>query len=149
MAAHTIDFQTCLSCVKAGEYSIPTSEDHLPFFEAETFHVTYNKWFGQRLLDAKGMDAAFPLGFGLSYTSFSISKLLVGKVRDGRIPVSVQVTNTGSRVGRHIVQVYGKTIADDFPSRVLLGFAPVDLAIRETKSVDISASIRPLMRWSN
>lgn len=130
-------------------YSIPTSEEHLPFFESDTTRITYDKWFGQRMLDRKGVTAAFPLGFGLSYTTFSFSNLKVDKASVGSLSVSLQVTNTGSRAGRHVVQIYGKTSAHDFPSRVLLGFLPVELEAGESRNVDVSASIRPLERWEN
>ncbi len=58
-------------------FSVPTSEDHLPFFDRTATAITYDKWFGQRLLDRDGHAAAFPLGFGLSYTEFALSDLSV------------------------------------------------------------------------
>ena len=64
--------------------------------------------FGQRLLDRLGEPAAFPLGFGLSYTSFEIAP--VTAVRDGsdrtRATITVAVKNTGQRSGRQVVQLY-------------------------------------------
>src|SRR6185312_499467 len=56
-------------------YSIPTSEDHLPFFDRNATSIVYDRWFGQRLLDRDGHAAAYPLGFGLSYTSFRIDQV--------------------------------------------------------------------------
>jgi len=139
-------------------YSIPTTEEHLPYFDMEATSITYDKWHGQRLLDRKGWKAAFPLGFGLSYTTFSISDLSVepkdpefadSKHEAEMISLTLTVTNTGSRPGRYIVQVYGKPqgAGDDFPSRALLGFAPADLEKGEKKNVSVSASTRPLKRW--
>ena len=49
---------------------------HLPFFDRDATAITYDKWFGQRLLDRDGHTAAFPLGFGLSYTDFALSDLI-------------------------------------------------------------------------
>ena len=47
----------------------------------------------------------YPFGFGLSYTSFDVA--LTGmKERDGKIALSVSVTNTGSRAGKEVAQVY-------------------------------------------
>lgn len=47
----------------------------------------------------------FPFGFGLSYTSFSITTQKAS-VRKGVISLTVQVTNTGSAAGKEVVQVY-------------------------------------------
>ena len=51
----------------------------------------------------------FPFGFGLSYTTFSFGKPTVGQAQipvDGRAKVSVTVTNSGSRAGDEVVQMY-------------------------------------------
>ncbi|WP_414171624.1 glycoside hydrolase family 3 C-terminal domain-containing protein [Clavibacter tessellarius] len=107
-------------------YSIPTSEDHLPAFDADATRIAYDRWHGQRLLDRDGVDAAFPLGFGLSYTSFAIDAVTVGEVADERFAAEVTVRNTGDRDGRHVVQLYAALDAEDFPRRVLVGFAPIE-----------------------
>jgi beta-glucosidase len=131
-------------------FSIPTTEDHLPSFDRDATAVTYDKWFGQRLLDRDGNAAAFPLGFGLSYTTFALSGLELEPVDGETLPASVTVTNTGERDGRHVVQLYGRPVdaGDDFPSRVLLGFAPVELAAGESARVPLRGSVRPLQRWT-
>lgn len=129
-------------------YSIPTQESHLPFFDPLATSIEYDRWYGQRLLDRDGHTAAFPLGFGLSYTTFKLGALAVGEVTAEAFPVTVDVTNTGSRRGRHVVQVYGVIDADDFPSRVLLGFAPVWVEAGSTVTAHITASTRPLHRWA-
>ena len=43
-------------------FSVPTSEAHLPFFDRDATAITYDRWFGQRLLDRDGHAAAFPSG---------------------------------------------------------------------------------------
>lgn len=130
-------------------FSIPTSEDHLPAFDRNATTVRYDKWFGQRLLDRLGVEPAFPLGHGLSYTSFALSDATVSAVNGENFTASVSVTNTGRRDGRHVIQTYGCAVdaGDDFPTRVLLGFAPVTLTAAETRRVTIGSSIRPLQRW--
>jgi beta-glucosidase len=130
-------------------FSIPTSEAQLPLFDRHATAITYDKWFGQRLLDKLGVEAAFPLGFGLSYTSFSLSSLRLGAVGGEAFEASVVVTNTGDRAGRHVVQVYGSPLGagDDFPSKVLLGFLSLELAAGESRRVPVPASTRPLQRW--
>src|SRR5674476_160275 len=130
-------------------FSIPTSEDHLPAFDRNATTVRYDKWFGQRLLDRLGVEPAFPLGHGLSYTSFALSDATVSAVNGENFTASVSVTNSGRRDGRHVIQIYGCAVdaGDDFPTRVLLGFAPVTLTAAETRRVTIGSSIRPLQRW--
>jgi len=130
-------------------FSVPKSEEHLPYFDMNAKTITYDRWHGQHLLDKLGVEAVFPSGFGLSYTTFTISDLHVGTPDMGNefLDVKVSVKNTGGRAGRFIAQVYGVYEQPDFPRRVLLGFAPVDLEVGESKTADISASLRPLQRW--
>ncbi len=130
-------------------FSVPVSEDHLPFFDRNATAITYDKWFGQRLLDRDGHVAAFPLGFGLSYTDFTISDLWVDDLVGDSFGAAVTVTNTGQRAGRHVVQLYGRIDAgDDFPRRVLLGFGAVALAPGAAARLDLAGSTRPLQRWT-
>ena len=126
-------------------YAIPTSEDHLPFFDRNATHITYDRFHGQRLLDKLGVKAAFPLGFGLSYASFAICDLTAVRSASETAMAQVQVRNTGDRAGRHVVQVYGTRRTDG--ERFLLGFTPVSLEAGATKSVEVSLSLRPLQRW--
>lgn len=129
-------------------YSIPTSEEHLPFFDREATSIRYDRWFGQRMLDRDGHDAAFPLGFGLSYTTFSIENVEVSSVSGESFEARVRVRNTGARAGRHVVQLYGVVDVPDFPSRQLLGFAPVELDAQESGEITVTGSLRPLQRWT-
>lgn len=131
-------------------FSIPTTEEHLPFFDRDATSITYDRWFGQRLLDRDGHTAAYPLGYGLSYTTFALENAEVGKVADEAFTVEVSVRNEGDRAGRHVVQVYGRIegAEDDFPQRVLLGFAPISLDATETGRVNVHCTSRPLYRWT-
>jgi beta-glucosidase len=129
-------------------YSIPADESHLPYFDRNATTITYDRWHGQRLLDRDGIAAAFPLGFGLSYTSFEISEVSTGPVNAEQFEATVTVHNTGTRDGRHVVQLYAVLEADDFPQRVLVGFAPIELAAGTSGTVVVSASTRPTDRWT-
>ncbi|MDR0849173.1 MAG: glycoside hydrolase family 3 C-terminal domain-containing protein [Propionibacteriaceae bacterium] len=132
-------------------FSIPATENDLPFLDRDASAITYDKWFGQRLLDRNGHIAAFPLGFGLSYTDFALVAADVVSANSESIDIHVEVRNSGSRSGRHVVQVYGRPIdaGDDFPTRVLLGFSPLTVAAGESGTVSIQASTRPLQRWTD
>ncbi|HEY0118623.1 MAG TPA: glycoside hydrolase family 3 C-terminal domain-containing protein, partial [Cellulomonas sp.] len=128
-------------------FSIPTSEEHLPCFDRDATAITYDRWHGQRLLDHLGVEAAFPLGFGLSYTSFTIGAPEVKRTGAESASVTVEVTNTGGRSGRHVVQVYGTR--GDGGERFLLGFAPVELAAGAAAAVEVPVSLRPLTVWDD
>ncbi|CAH0025937.1 unnamed protein product [Clonostachys rhizophaga] len=56
-------------------WSMARTEAHLPPFHPDTNQVTYDKWFGQRMLDKMGVEATYPLGFGLSYTTFEVEAI--------------------------------------------------------------------------
>ncbi len=60
---------------------------------------------GYRYDHATGTQPLFPFGFGLSYTSFSLSDLTVARSGDG-YSAAVRVTNTGSRPGATVAQAY-------------------------------------------
>ncbi len=61
-------------------FSVPISEDHLPFFDPAATSIAYDRFHGQRLLDRLGVPAAYPQGFGLSYTTFAIESADVVEV---------------------------------------------------------------------
>ncbi|KAF7556697.1 hypothetical protein G7Z17_g1191 [Cylindrodendrum hubeiense] len=134
-------------------FSIPKDEAHLPYFDINAHKIQYDRWLGQGLLDKLGVEASFPFGFGLSYTSFEFTDIRLGEFNplgdEENLMVWVGVKNTGPTKGRHIVQVYGRPGLDDFPTRMLLGFAPVDLDEGQATEVQICASTRPLQRWIN
>ena len=127
-------------------FSIPTSEEHLPYFDRDATLIEYDRWHGQRLLDRLGVSAAYPLGFGLSYTAWSVDALSVEPVAADVALMRVRVTNTGERDGRHVVQVYGRH--SDETIRMLTGFAAVAVSAGQSIEVDVAISLRPLMRWN-
>ncbi|KAH8168509.1 fibronectin type III-like domain-containing protein [Sarocladium implicatum] len=131
-------------------FSIPRSEANLPFFDRDATQIKYDQWFGQRLLDRDGVEAAYPLGYGLSYTKFETSNLSVTVSEDKEhVQVKVKVKNAGSRDGRYIVQVYGTRTTPDRPQRVLLGFAPVSVAAGAEETAILSVSMRALQIWKD
>ena len=88
-------------------FTVPRDEADLPPFDKNATTVTYDRWHGQRLLDRHGIEAAYPLGFGLSYTSFTIDEVEVTCDRDAEVlQIRASVENTGSRRGGQVLQVY-------------------------------------------
>ncbi|MFD4977661.1 glycoside hydrolase family 3 C-terminal domain-containing protein, partial [Streptomyces sp. NPDC058424] len=64
---------------------------------------------GYRWYDANDVDPLFPFGYGLSYTSFKVDRLVAAPKQlsaDGNLTVRADVTNTGKRSGAEVVQLY-------------------------------------------
>ena len=99
--------------------------------EAGTVRYGEGLLVGYRWYDARDIAPAFPFGHGLSYTSFAYSGLAV-TAGSGEDPVRVEVTvtNTGSRAGAEVVQVYSGSPAGvpDSAPRQLRAFSKVFLA---------------------
>jgi beta-glucosidase len=110
-------------------FVIPRDAADLPPFDKDATAVTYDRWHGQRRLDRDGVAAAWPLGFGLSYTSFGIEDVSVSS----RLEVRATVVNTGERAGGHVVQVYARRGNERF----LAGFARVEAGPGERVPVRI------------
>ncbi|HFA50636.1 MAG TPA: glycosyl hydrolase [Bacteroidetes bacterium] len=85
----------------------------------------------------------FPFGFGLSYTSFDYSPVLVDKTvfgRNDKLKVSVRVTNSGSYDGEEVVQLYVRDLVGSVtrPVRELKGFEKIFLKKGETREVEFT-----------
>lgn len=94
----------------------------------------------------------YPFGYGLSYTTFRYSNIRTSAQhldKDGTITVSVDVTNTGSRAGDAVVQLYVKHLKSEVerPRDELEGFERVTLAPDETKTVEIPLKAAQLAYW--
>ncbi|MFI5505828.1 glycoside hydrolase family 3 protein [Mycobacterium sp. NPDC051804] len=126
----------------------PTQQSQLPQVDWRARTVTYDRWWGQRRLDHDGVPAAYPLGFGLGYTTFTTTDLELSPVREERFDATVTVTNTSDRDGRHVVQIYAVRTVDGRPVRHLTGFAAVAVAAGASTSVTVECSTRPLQRWT-
>ncbi len=111
-------------------------------YPGENGRVHYGEgiFVGYRYYDRKGIAPLFPFGHGLSYTTFAYANLRLNGAASGAddpIEVQVDVTNTGSRPGQEIVQLY---LRDEEarvmrPEQELKGFAKVALAPGETRTV--------------
>jgi beta-glucosidase len=131
-------------------FSIPMSEDHLPFFDRDATAITYDRFHGQRLLDRLGVVAAFPHGFGLSYTTFTIERAEVSTLDDDGATLFVHVVNTGARDGGHVVQVYGQSALGPYAGeQMLVGFAAVRVPAGDTVAVEVPVSLVPLAAWDS
>ncbi len=129
-------------------FSIPTSEDHLPTFDPNATSITYDRFHGQRLLDRLGVKAAFPHGFGLSYTTFSIQYATVTEIKGTRARLHLTVQNTGDRDGRHVVQVYGRRRSGRYRDELMLtGFGTINIKSGQTAELNVDISLMALAEW--
>ncbi len=131
----------------------PRSYDDTAVAQMGTYNgenVTYNERFyvGYRWHDHKGIAPLFPFGHGLSYTTFSYSKVAATNAR-GRLAVSVTLKNTGKVPGAEVVQVYAS-----YPNakvercvKELKGFRKVLLKPGESRKVVIPIRTRELAYW--
>ena len=99
--------------------------------------ITYDYYHGYALLDRENKQAAFPFGFGLSYTDFEFGKPRVLK-KDG-LRVSLKVKNTGAYDGKAVIQVYAGADTGNHPVKQLKAFKKVFIEAggEETVRVDI------------
>lgn len=106
---------------------------------------------GYRYWTTTGKHPLFPFGFGLSYTTFSISNLNVPSTATSgsSVNVSFDVANTGSVAGAEVAQLYisDPSAKTQRPERELKGFAKVPLDPGQTKHVTIQLDARSFSYW--
>jgi beta-glucosidase len=114
-------------------------------FPGENGKVYYGEglFVGYRYYDKKKIAALFPFGFGLSYTTFDYGPLRLGAREigpDDTLQVSVEITNTGQRTGKEVVQLYVRDQQASLqrPEKELKAFAKVQLEPGERKMVTLS-----------
>ncbi len=147
------DEGTALAKVLFGEYNPgghlvetwPKSTDQLPP------SMDYNIRDGYTYMYFKG-EPLYPFGFGLSYTTFKFANLKTSAptvAKDGTLTVSVDVTNTGSRTGDAVVQLYVAYphAKVDRPRQELEGFQRVTVEAGQLKTVDIPLPASRLAYW--
>jgi len=119
---------------------------HLPISVPRTPGVQPYSYLHPKLGDANSVSSIdttpqFSFGHGLSYTTFEFSQFTVAAETptDGWLDVSAQVTNTGSRDGVALVQVYGhdEVASVTRPLRQLLAYTRVAVAAGEAKHVSL------------
>ena len=140
-----------------GKLDTPYTYEQVSYVDyAEGIYIGY-KWYetadAEGYWDAEsnehgtGYDAVvqYPFGYGLSYTSFAYSELKA----DAR-SVTLTVTNTGSRAGAEIVQVYAaKSDAQIFrPAQELKAFTKVWLEAGESKTVTLPLDDKAFRYWN-
>jgi beta-glucosidase len=140
--------------VKGADTSLHVTETGRPPIDYPIAHLNYGDRLlvGYRYWTTTGKHPLYPFGFGLSYTTFSFANLKVpATAASGEtVPVSFDVTNTGSVAGAEVAQLYvsDPSATVSRPERELKGFAKVNLAPGETRHVTLNLDARAFSYWS-
>jgi beta-glucosidase len=114
-------------------------------------------YVGYRFHDTVDGEVLFPFGHGLSYTSFDLEDVALDRTEvspdeladGGTVTVSVDVTNTGPRTGKQVVQVYVRDRGACVyrPDRELRAFTKVALEPGESTRVELPLGQRAFAFW--
>jgi beta-glucosidase len=139
--------------IKGGDTKLHVVENDHPPVDLTIGHVKYDDrlMVGYRYWTTFGQHPLFPFGFGLSYTTFTISNLKVPPTAASGSTVNVDfdVTNAGRMVGSEVAQVYvsDPSAKAKRPERELKGFEKVRLEPGQTKHVSLSLDARAFSYW--
>jgi beta-glucosidase len=119
------------------------------------FNTQYREsvFVGYRYYQSFSKPVAFPFGFGLSYTSFEIDTLEISQASlapGHALHVSARVTNTGSRAGMEVLQLYVAPPASNLfrPQKELKAFAKVELVPGESRKVRFKLEHGDFAYWN-
>lgn len=113
---------------------------------SEGIHIGYRAWL------KAARQPAYSFGFGLGYTTWSLDGVDVEQVAsDGTTSIRATLTNTGSRPGKQVLQVYASRplSALDRPVRWLVGAAVVRAEAGDAASVEVQLSPRSFSHWDS
>ncbi len=133
--------------------SFPRAVGQLPLYYNHFFTgrgAEKNEVFWSHYSDVKN-SPQYAFGYGLSYTKFTYSDLTIDSSDNKNIKVKVTVTNTGSRAGEEVVQLY---IQDKFakivrPVKELKGFKKINLAAGKSQTVEFVLTDAELGYYDN
>ena len=142
----------------ASDAQLPRPVTPQPPDGSTPFIVNYSEGYdvGYKWFDANGLTPLFPFGFGLSYTTFSISNpAVVNNLSSASKPnfqVTFNMANTGAVAGAEVAQVYlGMPASLNEPPKRLVGWQKVKLDPGASQSVTIEVdqndSSHPMSYW--
>jgi beta-glucosidase len=123
----------------------PAHDTYYPKGADKEVAYTDGVFVGYRGYDRSGVKPLFPFGYGLSYTTFTYKNLSVSQASaTGAVEVHFDVTNTGSRAGAEVAEVYvgDRHASVPRPLKELKGFSKVSLSAGETKQVTVTLDRR-------
>ncbi len=114
-------------------FTMAKSEDDYPDFlfpGDKGRRIVYGPYHGYTQLEKEGKTAAYPFGFGLSYTTFRYGDIRARDCGD-TVEITLSVTNEGGCDGKTVIQVYAGA-AGDRPVKLLKGFRKLRVPAGET-----------------
>ena len=99
----------------------------------------------------ESVNPLYPFGYGLSYTTFQYSNLIIDTTDNKNIKVRVTVTNTGTRVGEEVAQLYihQRVASVVRPVKELKGFEKFSLQPKASKVVTFTLTDKELGFYNN
>ncbi len=108
-------------------------------------------FIGYRWFDENNVEPAYPFGFGLSYTDFSMEGLSVSSRADGGYSVQATISNTGDRAGWAVPQLYVGLPSPSAevlqPPVALKGFQKLRLEAGASRQLSFELNQRDLSYW--
>lgn len=127
----------------------PSHTDDPKTYPGTDGEVVYREgvFIGYRHYERQGITPAYPFGHGLSYTRFTLTDPVMaaeGFERDGKISVSLTVTNTGDRDGICVVQGYVSPAQApvDRPEQELKAFTKLQLEAGAQRRIELDFDAR-------
>ncbi|MDN3673671.1 beta-glucosidase BglX [Flavobacterium branchiarum] len=109
--------------------------------------------FRSNFIDERN-EPLFAFGYGLSYTTFDYSNLKISSDKmnfNGKLNVTVDVTNTGNFDGKEVVQLYIRDLVGSVtrPVRELKGFQKIDIKKGQKQTVNFEISVEDLKFYNS
>ncbi len=127
-------------------FTIAKNEKDYPEFRRigdDTKEIRYGYYHGYTLFEKESITPAYPFGFGLSYTDYSLSRVKA-EYKNGEIKVHFAVTNKGDMAGECPVQIYASSTKEDRPVKLLKGFKRVYTEPGQTKKATVTIPVSDL-----
>ena len=135
----------------SGKLPVTWAVDGWPTFN-EGSATTMDYYLGYRYFDKNAKKPLYPFGYGLSYTKYDYSNLIVPcstVTKGGIVNVTVDVTNSGSVAGEEVVLLFVSypNSTERRSVKELKGFARVSLDAGAKKTVSIPVRVSDLKFW--
>ena len=121
------------------------------FYPGEGLQMNYDEdlLVGYKWYQRQNIDTLYPFGFGLSYTSFEYSNLVISEIDDYTYRCAFSIKNTGKVNGSEVAQCYvGIDSANlNEPIKALQGFDKVFIESGQEKTIEIILNKRNFAQW--